>query len=324
MPDSTSTANAPTGPPVRRKQEPADWLLYQTTRDPAVFNLPVYTSTIDWELPMTEDDFLYRRQLRQLRQNKQGITRLAIIDFDNTLFKSPLPNPELWDSSLIGMLMSTDLGWFHDARTLSPPYLEHASNHWIEPVVKLVRKETARNDTLVVLLTGRSHIAYRKLVLGLLARKNLLDFDLVILKETPTRESPLVVQADDFEARVSKAKSPLTFDYKMTVVEDIISAFPDISEIAMWDDRVHQCEKMQHYLDSLKDRSGAIHKAVIYQVYPQTIYMDNKNEHELVSAMVDEYNARVRMASLSLPEQEVIDGLPLGSIRLSKFTKHTF
>ncbi|KAJ2372134.1 hypothetical protein GGI05_007688, partial [Coemansia sp. RSA 2603] len=152
---------------------------------------PIYTSTVDWLRPIVPDDFLYRQQLAQLRQRKHGITRLSIIDFDNTLFKSPLPNPDLWDQSLIGMLKSTDLGWFQDARTLSWPYLEYTEKHWIESIETLTELESKRSDTLLMLLTGRSHAAYRDIILDLLSRRENLRFDIVILKETPTRQSPL-------------------------------------------------------------------------------------------------------------------------------------
>src|SRR3712207_2723881 len=49
------------------------------------------------------------------------LTRLDIFDFDNTLFKSPVPNPQLWDSHFLGLLMGygrVGKGWYHDLRTL--------------------------------------------------------------------------------------------------------------------------------------------------------------------------------------------------------------
>ncbi|KAI8321661.1 hypothetical protein GQ54DRAFT_297855 [Martensiomyces pterosporus] len=294
---------------------------YQTTRRPSEFDIPVYASTIDWDQPIDECDFLYRKQLSQLRKRKTGITRLSIFDFDNTLFKSPLPNPQLWDQKLIGMLKSTDLGWFQDSRTLSAPYLQYTDDHWMKPVEQLAHEEYARSDTLVVLLTGRSHSAYRKLVLGLIEHRKGLKFDIVILKETPTRESPLVSQVD-FNAIINKPAAPLTFDYKMTVVEDAVSAFPGIQEIAMWDDRTYQCEKMQHYLDALQRRNAErITKAVVYHVPPQTIYMSRDNERALINDMVREYNDRV-MANL--PEGASKDGMPVvGSLQMREYASYT-
>ncbi|KAJ1723132.1 hypothetical protein LPJ53_002496 [Coemansia erecta] len=285
---------------------------------------PIYTSTVDWLRPIGPDDFLYRQQLSQLRQHKHRITRLSIIDFDNTLFKSPLPNPDLWDQSLTGMLKSTDLGWFQDARTLSWPYLEYTEKHWIEPIEALTELESERPDTLLMLLTGRSHAAYRGIILDLLSRRQNLRFDIVILKETPTRQSPLVSQVD-FGALAAATPAPLTFDYKMAVVEDTIAAFPEITEISMWDDREHQCVKMQEYLDSLHARtSDRITKAHVYHVPPQTIKMREDNERKLVNDMINEYNARVRSATIDDGSEEKTNTrLPLGSIETNEYPKFT-
>ncbi|KAJ2701366.1 hypothetical protein FB645_004676 [Coemansia sp. IMI 203386] len=291
----------------------------------SIDEMPIYTSTINWSLPIGPDDFLYRQQLSQLRLRKQGITRVSIIDFDNTLFKSPLPNTRLWDSSLIGMLKSTDLGWFQDSRTLSPPYLEYTDSHWISTIETLTRLEAARPDTLVMLLTGRSHAAYRNIILDLLEHRKGLQFDIVILKETPTRLSPLVAQTE-FCAAPAEAQAPLTFDYKMAVVEDTIAAFPEITEIVMWDDRSHQCQKMQDYLNALQARSDKITRAHVNHVPPQTIFMREENERRLVGDMIHEYNSRVRADAENsglLNSRSHPDQLPVGSIRTTVYPSYT-
>ncbi|KAJ2450174.1 hypothetical protein EV183_004461 [Coemansia sp. RSA 2336] len=285
---------------------------------------PVYSSIIDWSKPILDSDFLYRRQLSELRKHKQNVKRLAIFDFDNTLFKSPLPNPRLWDQQLIGMLKSTDLGWFQDSRTLSPPYLKYTPKHWVKSTVQQAQIEARRDDTLVVLLTGRSHAAYRKSILKLLSLCRGLRFDIVILKETPTRQSPLVSPSaspcpPESEAEKKVPKAPLTFDYKMTVVEDTVAAFPDIRQVLMWDDRIQHCERMQQYLDALIARSQErITAADVFHVPPQTIYMDEDNEKQLVGDFIGEYNQRVRAAS-------GYDGtdLPVGSLRMSTYPSFT-
>ncbi|KAJ2847031.1 hypothetical protein IWW36_004060 [Coemansia brasiliensis] len=286
---------------------------------------PVYTSLIDWNKPILDSDFLYRRQLSELRQHKENVKRLAIFDFDNTLFKSPLPNPRLWDQKLIGMLKSTDLGWFQDARTLSPPYLKYTNKHWIKSTVQQAQMEAKRDDTLVVLLTGRSHAAYRKSILKLLSLCRGLRFDIVILKETPTRQSPLVSPTaspypSDSQVEKKVAKTPLTFDYKMTVVEDTVAAFPDIRQVLMWDDRIQHCERMQQYLDALVARSQErITMANVFHVPPQTIYMSEKDEKQLVGDFISEYNQRVRAASGS----DNADDLLVGSLRMSTYPSFT-
>ncbi|KAJ2049136.1 hypothetical protein H4S04_003415 [Coemansia sp. S16] len=293
-------------------------------------DMPSYTSTVNWEKPVSETDFLYRQQLSQLRQSKGGkAKRLSIFDFDNTLFKSPRANPRLWDQRLIGMLQSTDLGWFQDSRTLSAPYLQYTDDHWILPIEELVQVESERDDTLVVLLTGRSHHAYRDLVLELISRRPHLRFDIIILKETLTRQSPLVSQVgfDTLDKETSPA--PLTFDYKMGVVEDAIAAFPEIREIAMWDDRAHHCERMQLYLDALQLRhKERIAKAEVYHVPPQTTFMDEDNERKLVYTLVNEHNERMAAAAkkrVALGAARAGDNepLPVGSLVMKQYVSYT-
>ncbi|KAJ2839810.1 hypothetical protein J3B01_000420 [Coemansia erecta] len=324
--DKSDTCNSGLVPvdKVPRGRTPIYHTRYQVTTDPAQLCIPVYTSTVDWNQPILETDFLYRRQLSVLRQHKENVQRLAIFDFDNTLFKSPLPNPRLWGQQLIGMLKSTDLGWFQDSRTLSPPYLEYTDAHWMQSTVALAKIEAARDDTLLVLLTGRSHAAYRPAVLNLLKRCHGLEFDIVILKETPTRESPLLSPAVSPMPSPGMVPttptSPLTFDYKMGVVEDTITAFSDIREIVMWDDRVNQCERMQHYLDALLARSnGRITTADVYHMPPETIYMRESSERKLVYDFVTEYNDRVRTMSGNTDMSQ----LPEGALEMSVYSSYT-
>ncbi|KAJ2358998.1 hypothetical protein GGF43_000433 [Coemansia sp. RSA 2618] len=317
MPQTNMTEKVPRG------RTPLYHTRFQVATNAPQPDIPIYTSTVDWERPISEADFLYRRQLSALRQRKTNVQRLAIFDFDNTLFKSPQPNPRLWDSQLNGMLKSTDLGWFQDARTLSPPYMEYTDAHWMQSTVRLVKTEARRDDTLVVLLTGRSHAAYRPVILGLLERSG-LRFDIVILKETPTRQSPLVSPAVTpagspvalSDTELLAPKTPLTFDYKMGVVEDMIAAFAEAREILMWDDRIHQCSRMQEYLDALAARSdGRITTADVYHVPPETIYMREANERGLVNAFVTEYNNRVR-ARLGDSDPA---RLPVGALEMSTY-----
>ncbi|KAJ2645098.1 hypothetical protein GGF44_000163 [Coemansia sp. RSA 1694] len=293
-------------------------------------NMPSYTSSVNWDEPISETDFLYRQQLSELRQRKRGkATRLSIFDFDNTLFKSPQANPKLWDQKLIGMLLSTDLGWFQDSRTLSAPYLQYTDDHWIGPIEELVQAESERDDTLVVLLTGRSHHAYRDLVLDLISRRPHLRFDIIILKETLTRQSPLVSQVGFDVLDKKNPPAPLTFDYKMGVMEDAVAAFPEIKEIAMWDDRAHHCERMQLYLDALRLRHAErFAKAEVYHVPPQTIFMAEDNERKLVYALVQEHNERVATAAKRRVASGVArpgdtDPLPVGSLVMKQYASYT-
>ncbi|KAJ2547791.1 hypothetical protein EV175_005076 [Coemansia sp. RSA 1933] len=290
----------------------------------AGISLPTYPSKVDWTVPIQETDFLYRKQIAELRQRKPDITRVSIFDFDNTLFKSPLPNPRIWDSTLIGMLKSTDLGWFHDSRTLDAPYLKYTPNHWIEETVAQVRSEVKQLDkTLIVLLTGRAHGSYRSLILDMVASNPDLHFDLVILKETLTRQSPLMSQGGFSELAATRAATPLTFEYKMGVIEDIISAFPKASDILMWDDRINHCQKMQAYLDSLRARTGdRFNDAIVYYVPPQTIFMDVPKERQLIRSMIDAHNTHVHERATACGLTPEHRDYSVGTLQTHSFLAH--
>ncbi|KAJ1673274.1 hypothetical protein EV182_005557, partial [Spiromyces aspiralis] len=239
--------------------------------------MPALTCKTNWDLAYdpTTLDLVYRHCLRMLRyqwiasSGEPTKVRLSVFDFDNTLFKSPMPNCALWDARLIGKLKSTDLGWFHDPRTLHPPHVTDASHHWIESIVDCARAEIGRPDTMTILLTGRTFDTYNKRIRSLLRAKS-LRFDLVVLKEvshvTPeaaieaTRVGSKAEARDDTPPSELKYIDPLaidlpnTFLYKMQVLEDILACIPSIKDVFMWDDRTYQCEKMQAYLDQLRVR----------------------------------------------------------------------
>lgn len=71
---------------------------------------------------LLDDDYISTCRPRH-RKRRSLVKRIEIFDFDNTLFCSPLPNPALWHRSLIGRLMSPEVGWFRDVRTLSEPFV---------------------------------------------------------------------------------------------------------------------------------------------------------------------------------------------------------
>ena len=130
-------------------------------------------------------------------QNKQlppveAIKAIHVYDFDNTLFKTPTPNPKLWNGPTIGLLANPDCfvngGWWHDNRILAATgaglLKEEArawEGWWNESIVELVRLSHQQKDALCVLLTGRSEHGFGDLVARMVASKG-LDFDMMGLK----------------------------------------------------------------------------------------------------------------------------------------------
>ncbi|OMJ13494.1 hypothetical protein AYI70_g8461 [Smittium culicis] len=239
--------------------------------------------------------------INPLSKKFNEIKRLAVIDFDNTLFCSPLPNSDIWDSRSIGLLKG-DLGWFLDSRTLQKPYLSNSKKRWVKEIEKVSTEEFNRPDTLCILLTGRSDYIYHDIIRDLLLKRN-ISFDMVILKENPNIKwnpknfisnkldySELTARNKALGIFASKATNPVTFDYKMDVIADILDSFPSLDSIYMWDDRLNHCSKMQAFLEDKYVSSNRIKEAKVYKVDQNTIYMDLDHEKELVNYLVNDHN----------------------------------
>ncbi|QPG77331.1 hypothetical protein FOA43_004740 [Brettanomyces nanus] len=119
--------------------------------------------------------------------------KVDIFKFDNTLFKTPLPNYELFSSDSIDILTDQSpqnfLNWFRDYAILSSAYEENglpkdASRNqlmWNEPLVDIARDSIHDPNTLTVLYASRPDVpAFQKCIHDLTKLRGLL-FDLVHL-----------------------------------------------------------------------------------------------------------------------------------------------
>lgn len=98
------------------------------------------------------------------------IKTLAVFDFDNTLFRSPLPPP------------THKGGWWSRPESLGPPHVDEKPGHdmWNTRVVAAARKAISDPTTYSVLMTGRLHYRFSKRVNELLRMQG-LHFDAVYL-----------------------------------------------------------------------------------------------------------------------------------------------
>ena len=121
------------------------------------------------------------------------LTSVVAPDFDHfSVFKTPLPNPLLWNGPTIGTLSSQEVfvngGWWHDSRILAATGegIETEENRawegwWNEKIVELVRLSIQQKDALCVLLTGRSERGFAELIQKMVNAKG-LEFDMAGLK----------------------------------------------------------------------------------------------------------------------------------------------
>ena len=163
------------------------------------------------------------------------IKAIHVYDFDNTLFSSPLPNPQIWNGQTIGWLQSYDCfangGWWHDPNLLAATgegiekeESEGWKGWWNEHIVQLVELSMQQKDALTVLLTGRAEGTFSDLVKRIVASKH-LDFDLIGLKP---------------EVGPNNQHFASTMQFKQAFLQDLVFTYKGGEEIRVYEDRVKQ------------------------------------------------------------------------------------
>ncbi|KAM3526639.1 hypothetical protein NHJ13051_003362 [Beauveria bassiana] len=228
------------------------------------------------------------------------ISTIHVYDFDNTLFKTPLPNSALWNGLTIGMLSNQDVfinsGWWHDNRILGATGLgldkeepRAWEGFWNEKVVELVRLTMKQPDALCVLLTGRGEARFADLLRRIVASKH-LEFDMLCLK-------PQVGPANQ--------KFDSTIKFKQELLTEIMETYKHAGEIRIYEDRPGHTQK---FIDFLKDYNntqrvrptrGPI-QADIIQVTDTQTSLDPVVEVAQVQRMINEHNEAMRLQPLHL------------------------
>ncbi|KAJ3155067.1 hypothetical protein HDU89_007257 [Geranomyces variabilis] len=225
----------------------------------------------------------------------RNITALHVFDFDSTLFRSPLPNRELWSDSLRGALIS-DCGWFQDPRTLESPYVPTAPGpEWwhAETVAEIARSRAGASTTLCVLLTGRRRDRFYTRVREMCrshAGGDGIDFDAWFL-----REGCFVDVAGPVTSTGEPRTYATTLDFKLGVLKGLVAAFPGIAEIRIWDDRVRHLELFSGTFRAMQS-SGQIKRFEVHHVAHlerDELFMPEELEDALVRDLVAACNARI-------------------------------
>ncbi|KAF8983627.1 hypothetical protein BGZ46_009889 [Entomortierella lignicola] len=222
-------------------------------------------------------------------------------DFDQTLFRSPLPNPALWDTSFIGHMVSWNNcgpGWWHNSATLDMGSEAEASTWdgwWNEDLIVDVTKSANDPKSLTVLITGRCGEVYNDQLLRMVQAKG-LDFDLVITKPTTAVwiDPKYTVTGSSKGSRTNNGcyVKIHTFSFKYDFLYSVLLEYPSIQHMQIWDDRKGQIAKFNEagkvWLDKKLLKTFLVHEVNI----PHR-FMDPKREIDLVMAMVDIHNKQV-------------------------------
>ncbi|KAM0326943.1 hypothetical protein ACHAQA_006063 [Verticillium albo-atrum] len=231
------------------------------------------------------------------------IKALHVYDFDNTLFKTPLPNPALWVGTTIGTLSSQDTlingGWWHDSRILAATgdgadteERRAWEGWWNEKIVELIGLSIKQKDALCVLLTGRSERGFSDLIKRMIKSKG-LEFDMVGLKPavSPTNQH--------FKS---------TMHFKQLFLEAMMETYKNAEEIRIYEDRPKHVKGFRDFMADYNRRQngptphlrtrGPI-TAEVVQVADMTTTLDPVAEVAEVQHMINLHNEAV-----SKPQQQ--------------------
>ncbi|KAK4228193.1 hypothetical protein QBC38DRAFT_475953 [Podospora fimiseda] len=220
-----------------------------------------------------------------------SIKAIHVYDFDNTLFKTPLPNPKIWNGPTIGTLSNPDCfvngGWWHDSRILAATGDGIAKEEprawegwWNEKIVELIRLSNKQPDALCVLLTGRSESGFSDLIKRMVASKG-LEFDMISLKPAVGPDN------QRFQS---------TIQFKHIFLECLMETFKNSEEIRIYEDRVKHVKSFRDFLSDFNKKQqthptrGPINGEVI-QVADMVTYLDPVVEVAEVQSIVKDHNA---------------------------------
>lgn len=212
----------------------------------------------------------------------KSVYKIHIYDFDNTLFRTPLPNPDLLSTSAMGILESLNGlhggGWWADSRFLLGTGKGYKAEKdtawegwWNEKVVELAKLSWEDPESLCILLSGRKSSAFTHAISNMVEAKG-LKFNAIILR------------------REEKSQDESTLQFKNRVIVDLLKYFDRTNSITIYEDRPKQANGFRR---TLKHVSSVVRPDLIYEVVevyePQT-YLDPLVERELIEGALNTHN----------------------------------
>ncbi|KAE8351254.1 hypothetical protein BDV28DRAFT_158920 [Aspergillus coremiiformis] len=230
------------------------------------------------------------------------VKAIHVYDFDNTLFLSPLPNPQLWNGPTIGFLQAYESfangGWWHDPNLLAATGegVEKEEQRgwegwWNEQIVQLVKLSMQQKDALTVLLTGRSEGGFASLIKRIVDSRK-LEFDLVCLKP---------------EVGPNSERFSTTMEFKQSFLEDLVLTYNQADEIRVYEDRVKHVKHFREFFEQLNRRFQAAQNssprkpvnAEVIQVAEGATFLSPVIEAAEVQRMINSHSLAIRNPSLN-------------------------
>lgn len=216
------------------------------------------------------------------------IHTIHIYDFDNTLFKSPAPDPYLYSQELYTSLTNPHIfsngGWWSEPRFLLSLLEEwqrghlHDSFFWNASMVASARESWKNEDSgvLSILMTGRKELLFSSVLERILRRPifgEILKFHGAFLKRT---------------------NFPSTMVYKTECLKSLLSYYTNVLSIKIFDDRGTQLTGFEDFLKGFQlEQERALEYQLIH-VDPVVTYLPPDKEVQLVTKIFAEHNEDVK------------------------------
>lgn len=243
------------------------------------------------------------------------IKALHVYDFDNTLFSSPLPNPQIWSPPTVGLLQTYETlaygGWWHDASILAATGegLEKEEPRawegwWNETIVQLVELSIQSKEVLTVLLTGRGETNFQDLVNRICNAKK-LDFDMVVLKP---------------EVGPTGQRFETTMGFKQEFLRELVFTYKNAEEIRIYEDRPKHVKGFREYFERI-NKSLLSHPADQPPPSRKPITAEVIHVCELKSALTPETEVDVVQKAINRHNHAISTGGPNPSKSVNKHLK---
>jgi HAD domain family 1 in Swiss Army Knife RNA repair proteins len=223
----------------------------------------------------------------------ENINEIHVYDFDNTLFRSPLPNRAIWDEKSRGRLYSADVfmngGWFHDLSILAATGegvdIEEPrawKGWWNEKIVELVQLSAQQDDVLTVLLTGRAEGTFPELI-GRICKSKGLTFDMMCYKPSvgPNNE-----------------KFSSTMNFKQVFLDHLLRTYVTASSFRIYEDRENHVTGFREWIEqsNLSFNSEGTRQSIKGDVIPVIevdSHLDPITEAATIQAMINAHNRAI-------------------------------
>ncbi|PGH19302.1 hypothetical protein AJ80_04055 [Polytolypa hystricis UAMH7299] len=248
------------------------------------------------------------------------IKTIHVYDFDNTLFSSPLPNPQLWNGPTIGFLQTYECfangGWWHDSHILAATGKGMEAEEpvgwkgwWNEQIVQLVELSMKQKDALTVLLTGRAEGPFAEIIKRMVKSRDLV-FDLVCLKP---------------EVGPNSQRFATTMNFKQIFLEDLVLTYKNADEIRIYEDRPKHAKGFREYFERFNRSLRAATPppprkpivAEVIQVTEASTFLSPVTEAAEIQRMINSHNA-----ILSGPSGNITKS-PYGRLRVKRTIFYT-